>query len=116
MFLNVGEVALHGRLPMGSSSTLSSVHQSYMMHQGYLLCGLQKSLCCGKADYCGHTSKYDWPPAQLVARPCLVQRLLATSGWGQVLVQFTVWPKETWFWWSEPGPPMVRFRSHGGWL
>ena len=36
-----------------------------------------------------------WPPVQLVARPCLVQRLLAAGGCGQVLAWLAACPGES---------------------
>ena len=45
------------------------------------------------ADYCGSSGRRDWPLLQLVARTCLVWRLLATCWWGQVMKQVGVEPQ-----------------------
>ena len=35
-----------------------------------------------QADYCGQSGGHSWPLVYLVAKPCLVRRLLATGGQG----------------------------------
>ena len=48
-------------------------------------------------DYCGESDRHSWLPVQLVARPRLVQRLLAAIWQGWVIRQLIVEP------WGAPG-------------
>ena len=78
MFPDLGEMALCRRHPVGPSDTLASVQQSNMF-QGCLL----YTSYVGppdRADFCGHAGGLGWLPAQLVAKCCLVLKLLVTGG------------------------------------
>ena len=66
------------------------------------------------ADYCGHAGRHCWTLFQVVARPCLVQRLPATSGQGQFLTWLDAesrvsqsWCQHAVGWGWDPGRPLV---------
>ena len=65
-----------------------------------------RSLLLWWADYCVHTGRYGWLPAQLVARPYLVWRLLASGGHG--------WMQSPGLW-ASTGPLVGGARSWGHW-
>lgn len=45
-----------------------------------------------------NADRHGWSTVCLVARPYLVWRLLAASGWGQVLAQLAIRIGESWSW------------------
>lgn len=66
-------------------STLPSGHQSYMLPTWAMW-----FLLLWQADHCGWSGRLGWTSIWLVSRPCLMQRLSATSWQGHVMRQLTV--------------------------